>query len=183
MNGMTGPDQPSAGDSGVNHREANAPTDPFEDNDADLLKNVSWKALFYFTTTKHIVPLGSAIILAILAGLVIPSEAVLLGEIFQSFSSFAAHEITEDEFSSQVTKWCIGLVGLATGSWIFHGAFFFSWMLFGDVQANSARQRLFKSLLNKEMKWYDLRRNGVAALMPRLQMYAINPPHDTAARN
>ena len=43
------------------------------------------------------------------------------------------------------------------------------WLAYGELQAKSARDRLFHGLLEKEIEWYDLRMNGIGALLPRLQ--------------
>lgn len=36
-------------------------------------------------------------------------------------------------------------------------------MLFGELQAKSARERLFDGMLNKDMEWYDKRKAGIDA--------------------
>ena len=61
------------------------------------------------------------------------------------------------------------MVGLGGASWLFNSIQFSAWLAFGELQAKGARDRLFTSLLGKEIEWYDRRKNGIHALLPRLQ--------------
>ncbi|KUJ18851.1 P-loop containing nucleoside triphosphate hydrolase protein [Mollisia scopiformis] len=41
--------------------------------------------------------------------------------------------------------------------------------MFGELQAKSLRLQMFEGMLDKNMEWYDLRQDGVGALMIRIQ--------------
>ncbi|OJD22454.1 hypothetical protein ACJ73_06199 [Blastomyces percursus] len=42
-------------------------------------------------------------------------------------------------------------------------------MAFGELQAKNARERSFVELLKKDISWFEMRQDGVSALVPRLQ--------------
>jgi len=62
------------------------------------------------------------------------------------------------------------MVAVGVGSWLVRFIFFTSWLSFGELQAKSARDRLFTGLLYKDIAWYDRRKHGVGALSTRLQV-------------
>lgn len=64
---------------------------------------------------------------------------------------------------------CIAIVGVGAGSWVLNGGFFMFWLVFGELQAKIVRDKLFDGLMQKDMEWYDLRKNGIGALILRLQ--------------
>lgn len=136
------------------------------DAHADDIQTAPWKALFFFTTRNHITCLAIATLTAILSGVASPAAALLIGKAFNGFASATSGEQvlkTESKYALYIF-----LVGLA--SWGLHFVYFASWVAFGELQADSARHRLFNGMLIKEIEWYDLRKNGVGALIPRLQM-------------
>lgn len=46
---------------------------------------------------------------------------------------------------------------------------FATWAFFGEMQAKSVREELFRSLLEKDLEWFELRDSGTASLLTRLQ--------------
>lgn len=61
------------------------------------------------------------------------------------------------------------LLILASIAWLFSSIDLAVWIAFGELQAKSARDRLFYGLLRKEIAWYDMRKDGIGAMLPRLQ--------------
>lgn len=137
------------------------------DAKADDIQIAPWRALFFFATKAHLPCLSVAIISAILTGLVSPASALLVGKAFQNFASTT----DGNELVRKVTKYVLYMVGVALGGLLLHFIYFSAWVTFGELQANSARDRLFNGMLVKDIEWYDLRKNGVGALIPRLQVY------------
>ena len=130
-----------------------------------------WRSLFAFTTKAHICVLIAALVLSILSGLVVPTLAIFLGMTFNSFTEYGAGSITSEELSKNVSKNVIYLVALASLSCILSSGYFILWLFFGELQAKSARDKLYDGMLHKEMEWYDMRKAGVNALMPRIQTF------------
>ncbi|KAF1990543.1 P-loop containing nucleoside triphosphate hydrolase protein [Aulographum hederae CBS 113979] len=130
-----------------------------------------WLSLFSFTTKKQIWILVLGAVLSIIAGLVIPTQAYILGKLFETFASFGGGKISKDVMKSQVSTYCVYLTLLGCASWFFVGGFFMTWMTFGELQAKSAAERIFQGLMGRELAWYDRRKNGVASLMIRVQMH------------
>ncbi|KAK7547692.1 P-loop containing nucleoside triphosphate hydrolase protein [Phyllosticta citricarpa] len=136
----------------------------------EVLRKTQWKDLFNFTTKKHLPFLFAAISFAIICGLVAPFNAWLLGKIFDAFSRYAARSIDADKLRSEISKYTIYMVALAAGNWLMQSLYFASWILFGELQARSARERIFRALLKRNIEWFDRRKNGIGAMIPRLQM-------------
>lgn len=135
------------------------------DKQKDDIQTAPWKALFFFTTRSHLTCLSIGIISAILAGVAAPAQALLIGKAFAAFTT----STPTTELLRKETEYVSYMVGVATGGWLLHFIFFSSWVAFGELQAKSARDRLFKGLLERDIEWYDMRKNGIGALISRLQ--------------
>lgn len=128
-----------------------------------------WSSLFAFTTRANTPLLAAATFCSLIAGAAQPAQSLLVGKFFQGFTDYATGTLDKDAFMRQQTKYVLFLTGLAAASWVFHSLDFMFWLAFGELQAKSARDRLFHGLLGKEIEWYDRRKNGIGALLPRLQ--------------
>lgn len=144
------------------------------DDEEDECYDHGWISLFNFTEKQHMFAFIAAIFFAILSGLVIPAMAIIMGKTFGSFAAFGADEINSDQLILQVTSQILVLATLGTGSWFMNGAFFTSWLVFGELQAKAAREKLFEGLVDKDMEWFDMRKSGVASLISRVQTYETN---------
>lgn len=138
---------------------------PINKSKGDGVQTVPWKALFFFTTKSHLTCLFVGLAAALTAGGITPAQSYLLGKAFNAFTN----SDSPSAVLTSVTKYAIYLLALGVGSWIVHFVFFSAWLAFGELQANSARERLFLGMLDKEIEWYDMRKNGIGALIPRLQ--------------
>ncbi|KAL8977263.1 MAG: hypothetical protein Q9205_006896, partial [Flavoplaca limonia] len=128
-----------------------------------------WRSLFAFTTRPHLLPLFLAIILSMSSGVVSPVQSYLLGKVFDCFTSFGAGKYGGPELVKNVSKFALGVTILGVASGILHAGYFGFWLVFGELQARAARDSLFGSMLEKDMEWYDMRKDGVEALIQRLQ--------------
>ena len=143
-----------------------------EENDGQV-ERAQWRSLFAFTTKTHVLPLIVGLLLSVGSGIVIPALSLFLGRIFGLFSDFGAGKIGGSELTQKVATNALTLVGLGSISWFLNGAFFMFWLAFGELQAGSVRDKLFDGMLKKDMEWYDMRKAGVSALIPRLQTYVV----------
>lgn len=135
----------------------------------DDIQIAPWKALFFFTTRQHLVPLTLGVFCAVVAGVSSPAQSVLLGKAFGLFTKYAAGKISGHDLMKQEMRYVYYMLAIGVGSWLVHFFFFALWLAFGELQAKSARDRLFQGLLEKEIAWYDVRKSGIGALIPRLQ--------------
>jgi ATP-binding cassette subfamily B (MDR/TAP) protein 1 len=130
-----------------------------------------WRALFNFTTRRHLPFLLSGVLFSLASGVAVPINAFIFGKLFALFTSFGAGDITADQFKHDVSKYVVYIIVLATGCWLFNFLGYFCWHVFGDLQALSARERLFNALLLRRIEWYDRRKDGVEALTTRILTY------------
>ena len=128
-----------------------------------------WRALFFFTTKSNVPLLISAITLSVISGAASPAKSYVMGQAFDGFTSYATGTLQIDEFIQRERKYVYYLLIIAGGAWLFLFLELAAWLAFGELQAKSARDRLFHGLLEKDIEWYDLRKNGIGALLPRLQ--------------
>jgi ATP-binding cassette subfamily B (MDR/TAP) protein 1 len=129
----------------------------------------TWRSLFTFTTRGNwmsIMTFGTG---TIVAGVMKPASAIFFGDIFSVLSKFGAGTLDAKATLHQTSIWCIVLVALGIGAWIAEGIFFSAWIIFGELQAQVVRTKLFDALLEKEQEWYDLREDGIGSLLIRIQ--------------
>lgn len=144
-----------------------------DQNERNYIRQAGWKALFSFTSKKHLGALSGAIFFAVIAGLIVPGQSLLFGLIFNQFANYGSDRISGPTLLANVSKYCVYMTALGAGSWFSHALCFMFWLVFGELQAKSARDRIFNNLLSKDIIWYDIKRNGVGAFLPRIQMCAV----------
>ncbi|CAI6336087.1 unnamed protein product [Periconia digitata] len=142
---------------------------PPDDEEYNYTRRMGWKALFTFTTRKHVPLLSAAFFAALIAALANPAIAIVLGSIFHQFTEFGGGSITASEFLHQVSKYCIYLTAFGCACWVGNSIYFTLFLSFGELQAHNAREVIFATLLRKDMSWYDTRDTGVTALLPSIQ--------------
>lgn len=130
----------------------------------------SWTALFGFTTSKHLPVLAGGLFGAIVAALTLPVFAIVYGFIFREYTDYGAGKIDSATLVDRITKNCIILCAVVTVNWTSNSIYYFFGLSFGELQARSARNRIFDALMKKDMTWYDTRDTGIAAFLPVVQM-------------
>jgi ATP-binding cassette, subfamily B (MDR/TAP), member 1 len=133
-------------------------------------QKVGWQVLFTFTTRQHIPLLSTALVVAVIAALTLPAQSILLGMVFKEFTAYAAGNESASEMLHKASRVCIYLTGVCALCWISNSFYFSMFLAFGELQARNARDRVFECLLAKDMAWFDLKSNGIAAVLPSLQM-------------
>jgi ATP-binding cassette subfamily B (MDR/TAP) protein 1 len=128
------------------------------------------KALFGFTTKKHLPILSGALLSAAVAAATLPVFAIIYGLIFRDYTDYGAGKLDSHALRSSVTKYCLILTGIASLNWMANSFYFFFFLTFGELQARSARNKIFDALIRKDMAWYDTRETGIAAFLPAIQM-------------
>lgn len=131
--------------------------------------NAGWTALFSFTDKKQTLTLILATAFAVLAGLVMPAFAFILGDFFNSFMLCGAGGISSQTLLDQVITGCVKLAYLGLASWLLNGCYFLLFIVFGEQQAASARKDVFQSLLEKNIEWFEGRGDGTAAFLSCVQ--------------
>lgn len=128
----------------------------------------TWLSLFRFTTKRHLPVLILGVFLAVAASLTTPALAILFGKIFNAFTLFGAGSIAGRNLVERVTSDCVGLACLGAVSWALNAGYFTLFILFGELQAASARDRLFGELLKRNLEWFEAQQDGTGALLSSL---------------
>jgi ATP-binding cassette subfamily B (MDR/TAP) protein 1 len=128
----------------------------------------TWKALFYFLTYGQVPIVIIGALASLIAGATISARAYVLGKLFGLFTDYNDGVLSKDEFKQKVRSYNIYVACLATGCWISNSLAFFLWHWFAELQAQTARSRIFKTLLSRNIEWFEKRDNGTSALTLRL---------------
>ncbi|KAJ5810192.1 uncharacterized protein N7503_002410 [Penicillium pulvis] len=142
-----------------------------EQNEPGPRLETSWKTLFSFTSRKHLPVLITGSIFALFAGCVTPILAVLLGNVFDAFTSFGAGQADADTLRSKIATNCLGMVGLGAAGWFLNGAYFMIFVAFGEFQAASIRRKVFVELLKRDIEWFEAQREGSGAFLSGIQAH------------
>ncbi|KAF3762068.1 hypothetical protein M406DRAFT_96416 [Cryphonectria parasitica EP155] len=130
----------------------------------------TWRDLFAFTERRHLGPLIMAIIAAAFAAAAKTSYAIFLGRVMDILTPLGAGTISKESAMTGVTFWCIILTAMGAAVWIFNSAFMAAWVIFGELIARQARDKIFSNLLNKEMAWFDSQEEGVSSALSAMHV-------------
>lgn len=97
--------------------------------------------------------------------------AIFLGRFFDAFADFGAGKISSDKLMDRTLTSVYALLGVGAGTILLKSGMFAAWLSFGEMQAKSVRDELFKALLEKDLEWFEMRESGVGTLLARLQTY------------
>ncbi|KAI4946954.1 hypothetical protein J4E86_008577 [Alternaria arbusti] len=110
------------------------------------------------------------IAMASVAALSMPAFAILYGLVFGQYTSYGEGSISSSQLMSNMARFCVILTALATLNWIANSFYYLFFLMFGELQARSARNRIFDALIKKDMAWFDTREDGIAAFLPTVQI-------------
>jgi ATP-binding cassette subfamily B (MDR/TAP) protein 1 len=129
----------------------------------------TWGSLFNFTATPHLWSLILGVLLSIITGLITPAMAIFLGRLLNVFADRTAGLIDDSELLQRVSMNAVYIVEVGSASWLLKGGYFTYWISFGELQAKRVRDKLYDGMLAKDMGWFDTRKAGINAMLPRLQ--------------
>lgn len=147
-------------------------------NESDLGRSqgeikATWGSLFAFTQRKHTISMAIAILSSIGAGAPQPVAAIIYGRVFSNITQYGGGRLSGEQLIHHVSGWSIALAIVGAGAWVVQGASLCSWMVFGELQAKGARERVSDALLEKDVEWYDLRGEGIGSLLIRIQTFVF----------
>lgn len=123
-----------------------------------------------FTTRKHVPTLVAAIISCFIASFMMPLFSIILGSIFDEFTYFGAGDITSQELLKRVSDFCLQFLALGALGWFWNAVYFVLFVVYGELQAASARSRLFEGLLEKDQRFFEEHEEGTRTFLGYLQM-------------
>ncbi|KAH8669513.1 P-loop containing nucleoside triphosphate hydrolase protein [Tricladium varicosporioides] len=137
--------------------------------DCEYQEKPSWRSLFAFTQREHLGSLILVILFGIIAGFPQPVTAIFYGRIFSDMAKFGAGDATGTETLNSISLWCTALAAIGAATWLVQGIALLAEMIFGELQAKTVRKKTFEGMVDKEIEWYDLRKDGIASLLTRIQ--------------
>ncbi|KAL5050796.1 hypothetical protein BDW71DRAFT_106901 [Aspergillus fruticulosus] len=136
----------------------------------NFLQSLFSTPLLSFTTRKHVPTLVAATISCFVASFTIPLFSIILGDIFNEYTYFGTGKIVCDILVQRVVKLCIQFLALGALAWFFNGIYFVLFVAFGELQAASARSRLFEGLLKKDQRFFEKQEEGTRTFLSCLQI-------------
>lgn len=104
------------------------------------------------------------VISAIASGAPFPIVGILVGQIFDDFNAATCNETASTEdYQSQVNEKLLVIVYIAIANLVLIYIYIVSWNLFGERLAQRVRERYLKSLLHKEISFFDSLSSGEVA--------------------
>ena len=98
-----------------------------------------------------------------------PVATIICGNIFGIFALYGSGTIVSSQMLDSVSTSCKVLIVLSGLSWVVEAGFMSSWIAFGEQHAKEMRNRLFSAMLKRNIKWYDLRTEGLDTLLARIE--------------
>lgn len=129
----------------------------------------TWISLFAFTQRAHVRVLLAAILASGATAALRTVLAVFLGRIFDIIASVGSGHRSGHSAFEAVSRWCLFLIGLGLCNWLANAAFLALWILFGELQADAARRRVFQSLITRDLAWFDMLDQGTSGHLVRIQ--------------
>ncbi|KAL4973962.1 P-loop containing nucleoside triphosphate hydrolase protein [Aspergillus desertorum] len=136
----------------------------------NYLRDLLRTPLLNFTTRKHVPTLVVATISCFIASFTVPFFSIILGNIFNEYTYFGTGGITSEALVQRVVDLCIQFLALGVLAWFFNGVYFVLFVAFGELQAASARSRLFEALLEKDQRFFEEQEEGTRTFLSCLQI-------------
>lgn len=100
-----------------------------------------------------------AFVLSVVAGGVAPFMTLVLGNVFQDFAKFARIESPSSDdrtkLKHDIAISALELLALAAGALALSSLTSFLWILTGERNSMMIRQKVYASVSNREMTWFD----------------------------
>jgi ATP-binding cassette subfamily B (MDR/TAP) protein 1 len=100
-----------------------------------------------------------AFVLSVVAGGVAPFMTLVLGNVFQTFARFAVIESPSPDdrakLKHDIAMSSLELLALAAGALALSSLTSFLWILTGERNSMMIRQKVYASVSNREMTWFD----------------------------
>jgi len=140
-------------------RNETSTTTPHE-SDAYSPPTPSVKLLFSLLSRRDLyLFLLPAFVLSVVAGGVAPFMTLVLGNVFQEFAKFARIESPSSDDRSKlkhdIAISALELLALAAGALALSSLTSFLWILTGERNSMMIRQKVYASVSNREMTWFD----------------------------
>lgn len=128
-----------------------------------------WTASFSFIQREQYGVLGLAIFFAVCSALVQPAVSIIMGRFSDALAQFGGGLIDSDTLRERTAGGVHAFIVLGCCTLVTNAGMFAAWAIFGEMQAKSVREELFRSLVEKDMEWFEQRETGTASLLTRLQ--------------
>ena len=140
-------------------RNETSTTTPHE-SDAYSPPTPSVKLLFSLLSRRDLyLFLLPAFVLSVVAGGVAPFMTLVLGNVFQNFAKFARIESPSSDdrakLKHDIAISALELLALAAGALALSSLTSFLWILTGERNSMMIRQKVYASVSNREMTWFD----------------------------
>lgn len=130
----------------------------------------TWRHIFAFMERQHVGVLILATVMAACAAGLKTSNAIFLGKFLDIDTQIGNGSITMKTAFEREILLCILITAVGAASWLCNWTFMTAWIIFGELTAKSAREKVFTTLLYKDMSWFDSQAEGMSSALSSIQM-------------
>lgn len=122
---------------------------------SDKSKNKANGGVFHFFEKKDILHVLVASLIMCISAVGIPAQSIVYGIVMKRLSVYLKGEQTDEDFLSRCKIMC-GCIILIGGARLFLESMgVFSWMTFGEVQAERARNKVYQVISTSPLQWFE----------------------------
>ncbi|PPJ58180.1 hypothetical protein CBER1_02559 [Cercospora berteroae] len=145
----------------------NAGSEPFQhlpEHEASILRkqidtpaspNLTWRTLFRYASARDALIIAISSLCAIIAGVAVPLNTIIIGTIADTFKDFAAGDLPRAEFDSQINHKTLYFVYLAIGEFVTIYLATVGFTYTGESITRKIREEYLKALLRQNAAYFD----------------------------
>ncbi|CAG8805061.1 2941_t:CDS:2, partial [Racocetra fulgida] len=138
-------------------------TSKFENESASIqieenLKHESkttYNQLYQFATNLDFLIMFVGLVFSSIAGVAMPLMTVIYGKMVDYLTLIQNHEISEDEFSYQISKYSLYLIYIAIITFVATYIYMATWVYTGERITQQIRERYLRAILWQNIAYFD----------------------------
>ncbi|RIB08975.1 ABC transporter type 1, transmembrane domain-containing protein [Gigaspora rosea] len=123
-------------------------------------RKISYFTLYRFATKLDWIIMFIGLVFSMAAGSTLPTIALLLGLMIDSFTNVKIHTVSTDEFSEKVNFVSLELVYVAIGMFVASYIATATWVYTGERIARQIREQYLRAILRQNIAYFDKHGSG-----------------------
>lgn len=115
----------------------------------------SYSQLYQTATKRDWIIMAVGLVFACGAGAAMPLMTIIFGRVVDSFTLFLTHQMTDDEFSSEINTFSTYFAYLAISTFVATYIYMATWVYTGERQTRQIRERYLRAVLRQNIAYFD----------------------------
>ncbi|GIZ42209.1 hypothetical protein CKM354_000548700 [Cercospora kikuchii] len=146
------------------HNDSSDPFQHLPEHEASILRKqvdtpaspkLNWRTLFRYASARDALIIAISSLCAIIAGVAVPLNTIIIGTIAGTFKNFAAGDLPKAEFDSQINHKTLYFVYLAIGEFVTIYIATVGFTYTGESITRKIREEYLKALLRQNAAYFD----------------------------